>query len=761
MKDHEDILETLSTQNIKILSEFTGLPFQGVRNSIDPYKLNAFLYYDSQLHNFVSFRLWSYKVQYRSQNYSSLEQPETHPLCDIWKNAVVVEIAEKKSDADEVFFRLTIPGVNVREFPNKMNDLNDDFVSELSNEEKLSGDEEKDEGPAIRFILAILDAVLNSKSEREREMKLELISIETGKTTTADYITALPSKIDERDQEYERDVSILHNKFEKKLENFSTHDHKLEKILSMDDSTQTEKFFRTMTKKFIYLFNLYLNFATKSYTIKKYEQKNLELLKNLFSAIKLSTQRAEKEISLIRNKKKNFYFFYLELLKDQADFFEKIIINLHLQLNIELPVLYLSEFWIIKLNFYCYEIIIQPERVKIQELEELLIKIEYYLAEPNFADNSHRFFICHLYQAKLFLFLNSGNYSLALNQYDLLVRMFQKGTILLETFFQFLQANFYEILDLFYYLNFHQLLSTKELTHKLTYLKGIFKGEVRRATGAMKKHLKTTTDEDCFVNAIALSQRSLKVYSSCISLLDELLAKINSSSKKKVRNKARSDTIPARHVPIEKKPEPSPLSFNPMSRSTALLTSLPPPSVTVRVPQGVRDEAKKAKKEKYHSNHQIHQRRKSIPTIDEKADAKGDTYSPRVFTLYSRFTGEIYAIISEHLMQTLSPAKLDAIIKILAKGVIGFKNDEVPPVFEGEIKTYGLPSDVSYKVKGKVRTGGERGILLRTYGVWGTHKSYRCVIFKYDLENVHTGNQRVVKQRGKDLVKSAPLSIGK
>lgn len=59
MKNNDNILDTLLTTNIIKLRDFTGLPFNGVRDSKDEFILNAVLTYDEGFHPLVLRRLWN------------------------------------------------------------------------------------------------------------------------------------------------------------------------------------------------------------------------------------------------------------------------------------------------------------------------------------------------------------------------------------------------------------------------------------------------------------------------------------------------------------------------------------------------------------------------------------------------------------------------------------------------------------------------------------------------------------------------------
>lgn len=404
--------------------------------------------------------------------------------------------------------------------------------------------------------------------------------------------------------------------------------------------------------------------------------------------------------------------------------FQNIFVNIQSQLEINVSMLNEPQFWELQLNNYHTEFT-SIDSINLQDLEELLFNIEYYVGHFDLRIDTHLLIYANFMYAKFLLFLKNQNYEPALQSYDKLILLIKNNDSI---------PIFLIIVDFFQ--NLLNVMPKKEIDRRINDLRRAFIMQVNLGSGLFKRYGHTLGRDDWF----EYTQGTIKKCDMALNDINKKLVSLNLPSKKKNKKKNKSKKlvkpVQATKVPFPERSLPD-LKVNPIPRPSVTLVSTPP-GVTIRVPQEVRDRDKEQKKNHYYSAHQSYQRRKSCDSTDDKKENYNPP--PLIFTLESPLTGKIKAIISDQLRENLSSAKLYTIIEVLKKGKIGFKNNVVKPVFSAEKKENNLPAQVTHKIKATVKEGEEKGQLIRVYGEWDAN-SY--LVFKHELKNPHHGNERL------------------
>ncbi len=459
MKNNDGILDTSLSVNIIKLRDFTGLPFKGIRDSKDEYKLNAVLSYDEELHPFVLMRLWNLNIK------SIKENPERY-VTNLWLSG---ELEKFEKNSKKIIFRLTLHGV--------------DFSEKYLNDHT--------------------DGKIISLPENSENIRLLDILKETIEEQIAEEVMTIYSKINSISEELEL-KAILQSK------------------ASVGNLTETSAVFLATIEN---LFKNYTCLIFLAYPPKKYVEINNQILKKIFFIIQFFSQKFLAEVVAIPEKTM-FVAFFIKRLSEIGKIFQKSFVNIQSNFEINIPMLNDPLFWELQLDNYHSEFD-SIDSINLQDLEELLFNIEYYVGNFDLKIERHLLICAKLQYAKFLLFLKNKNYQLALRCYDKLTSL-SKNNLLIP-------VNIINTMELLveFFQNLSKVSSQEEIDARINELRKLFNRSYQSRIDFTRKYNTTLMRDDWF----EYSQGTIQSYKNDLDYINQKLDSLCLSSNKKKKKK--------------------------------------------------------------------------------------------------------------------------------------------------------------------------------------------------------------------------------
>lgn len=677
--EFEKLIETYVPQNLKILREYTGLPFQIQVSNPGSYKINAVLVYNSFFNTNVANRFLWYSHSPLNKIWQSVKIEEI-----ILENEEENEQQEEQKENNSTKYRLTIPNINVHKSEEKSDFSNATYISELT-------------------------------QPKNKKYGLDFSKMKSG------------FLFEETNQKL-KDSTPLFKNFLQEIK-ACEYDHRWKVIKRHLDA-------------YITLISIYHEEASLAIESKEAENEKKKMVDNIFSMIDSIDEDFKKETHYkgpLNRSKIEIYSLYLNMMEDVFASYQKLSLETLEQLGCNLFLINSVHFWKLRLSSLAYNNT-ENKEIDIHLLERILMTMNKFL-ETSAIESDPQFFL--YYRGILFLLLvKSNNFQLVFNFYRQEIEKFGQGVSIKEKeqkHIDFFNVNTALILELFKKLIAAKLVPNNEILKELTILKNL----------VLSKTVYQRVDRNLFEVDERLSfKETYKIWKeSILEKLDDFIKLVEPPKIKKKKKKPKKNKLQTAASVTDREDKPVLyLEKNPCPWVGQTLLFSAPPTPTIRISAAEIDADKERKKNKFHK---VGKKKKNSNPTTESSESK-----TQVFILHPplNFVQEIRAVLSDSLIKKLHPDVVVAALSVLAKGMMGFNNNEVKPVYGKERKKYNLDklSDkITHKIKTKVISGELKGKLVRIYGEWGEYKQQTCLIFKYHMKEPHTGKERVkvIKER--------------